>query len=387
MKRIKEYQILKCLTLILSLLLLLSCSKKCSTEPDDTGIRWKEVEVFENEHITSIYVNSNRTQLSITTARNYAKFTQGNTEPDIIIELEISDDESHIKYIPSFSDEFYFYCESEGQTMYIGNNTTGEFIGTLPIESIVDTINLPAKYSPSEGINISNHIEHNSNGLYMISLRQTDLNPNNHQDDRLIFGNFVQQGNTLNFNILQNIESYDEPSMSAIVYSNYYYGGNFWQYRRGDHQISPVTVINEETFSKQNLTFYPKIRNVFEGEGYTVGLFDAPLKKSFDGGFTWEDWMMLNAGWHHVAIQNTHVFFYSHNYASINFETLEIINYDRGELDGSCIVGMIEFDDKVYAATLNGLFFCSFDDFFIEKTESSRNWKDDLRLELLPYEE
>ncbi|MDO9578303.1 MAG: hypothetical protein Q7J16_10500 [Candidatus Cloacimonadales bacterium] len=379
----KKKLIIKIVIIVLFVLMILGCSKKCSTEPEVVEERWKRVESFGETAMTGIYLNSNKTRLVVTTTDEFGLILQDEVEPAIVTSLEIHIDENSLEYIPYFDDDYNFYCDEFGQIMYVGDNSNGELVGTVPITSLVDDIHLPAKFAPSNCMTMSQHIESNNNGLYMISIGQSS-SYNNLRDDRLHFGRFETNDDSLSFIREMIIESYESLTSSEFIYSNFYYNNHFWQYRNAILE-PPMTVVNESSYFTQYLTFYPSIRYAFDYNGYTIGVFDLPLKRSYDGGFTWEDWMMLNAGWDHVEIQERHVFFYSHNLASINFETMEIENYDRGELDGHSIIGMAEFGSKVFAATVDGLFYCNVEDFFVLKPESSRDSKDDFELNIISY--
>lgn len=353
-----------------------------STEPQKPEERWRKVSSFGDIQMTGIYLNSEKTQLSVTTTEEFGLIQQGDVKPTTVNVLECSINGSYLEYIPYFCDEYYFYCDRNGQTMYVGDNTSGKLVGTIPITSLVDSLYLPAKYSRSDNMFTSNHIETNNNDLYMISIRQTDVSSGSTNDDKLYFGSLELSNKSLTFSVSQEINSYSDLATHVVfVRSNYYYGGYFWQYR--DDCFHPtLTVVNENSFDVQYLTVYPIIRYAFDHTGYTIGVFDGPVKKSYDGGFTWEDWAMLNAAWNFVEIHDKNVAFFSHNLGSIDLETCEIENYDRGELDGHPIIGMAEFDNKVFAATLSGLFYCDIEDFFVLKSEKTRTKTNNSDLEI-----
>jgi len=359
---VKNIRLLIYLFLFIFISLFYSCADR-PNEPEMPSERWKIISAFGEEDITQLYVKSDNSQLSVTSENYFGRIMPGSNEPDILVELESSTHDCY-NYIPFFNDDLYFYSNVNGQYLYVGENSSGELIGTIPIGSIVDSINSPAQFTRSQGYYHSNHIEFN-NGLYMISIRHLNIA----QDDWLYFGEFDISDNEISFILNKKIRAYEElGTASAWVNSNYYYGGYFWQYRSDSFNPS-VCAVNERDNSIIYTEFGSIIRSVFEYYDYALGLFDGPIKKSYDGGFTWENWINMNAPWNHIIIDGIHMFFFSHNLASIDFETLEIENYDSGELYGHCIVSMAQFDGKVFAATRDGLYYCHLEDFIIIEPE------------------
>jgi hypothetical protein len=285
------------------------------------------------------------------------------------------------RYIPFINDDCYFYCNANGDLLHIGNNLTGEFLGSIPIGDIVEENDLPAKYNRSTDTHNSNHMEY-YDGLYMISIRHEAIA----QDDWLYFGEFDLSPGNVSFNIGKKICSYEEPATATvIVRCNYYYGGYFWQYRT-DNFSPNVCAVRAEDLNVVYTIFIPAITGIYEYYDYLLGFFDIYIKKSFDNGFTWEDWAVMNAPWVHEEIAGVNVLFFSHNLSSVNFDLLETVDYAEGELEGHCITNLIEFDGRVFAGTMDGLYYCDLEDFFITDTTVRKGSENTAKIEILQIE-
>jgi hypothetical protein len=355
MLKMKKYWII---INLISIILVAGCGNK-PNEPEISEPRWKLISHFGEERITQLHVNELNNQLSVTSKDKFGIIYSGSEEPAVTADLQTPTHDCY-NYIPFITDEYYFYCNVNGQYLHIGSNLTGELIGSIPINAIVDSVNLPAQFTRSQGFYYSNHIKYHD-GMYMISIRHLAIP----QDDWLYFGQFDFSGDEPAFLITKKIRAYEEYSTTSVwVNGNYYYGGYFWQYRSDNFNPS-VCAVNETDLSVIYTDFGLIIRTVYEYYDYLLGFFDGPVKKSYDGGFTWEDWICLNAPWNHVLVDGVNVLFFSHNLGSINFDTLETANYENGELHSHCIVVMAEFDNKVFAGTLDGLYYCALEDFFI----------------------
>ncbi|MCF7919038.1 MAG: hypothetical protein K9N06_03895 [Candidatus Cloacimonetes bacterium] len=380
--------LLKTSTILISviiavILIITGCDKKPS-EPED-NVRWHFVSSLGTGMITGMYANESGTQLSVTNDIYFSIFTQGNSEPEKTVILKTNIVSGSFQYNPYINEDYYFYCDPTGQNMYMGDASSGEYIGSIPVTSLVDSINMPAKFIHSDDWRIlnHNHIVTNGNGLYMIPVRQFDNIADNYQDDKLYFGTFSSMDTTPEFEVDHIVNAYEElANPLTVIASNYYYGGYFWQYCRGGYQYPPFTAVDELSFTAQYLDLIPVIKYVFEGNGFLTGMFYGKVKKSFDGGFTWEDWLQLNAAWDRVKIAGKDILFFSCNIASIDFETIEFEDYDVGELHGHAITGLAEFDGKVFAGTLDGLYYCDLEDVFVPWVIRSERCDESLELEI-----
>ncbi|MCF7919039.1 MAG: hypothetical protein K9N06_03900 [Candidatus Cloacimonetes bacterium] len=382
--------LLKTSTILISVIITVSliitgCEKKPS-EPED-NVRWHFVSSLGTGMITGMYANENGTQLSVTNDVYFSIFTPGNTEPEKRVILKTTIVPGYYQYNPYINEDYYFYCDPTGQNMYIGNASDGEYIGAIPVTSLVDSINMPAKFIRTDDWETLNHhhIVTNGNGMYMIPIRQYDNIADSHQDDKLYFGTFSSMDPEPVFVVEHISNAYEElATLGTEIASNYYYSGYFWQYRRsGSIYEPPLTVVDESSYSTQHLFSDSIIKYVFEGNGFLAGLSYGKIKKSYDGGFTWEDWLQLNAAWDRVKIAGKDILFFSCNIASIDFDTIEFEDYDVGELHGHAITGLAEFDGKVFAGILDGLYYCDLEDAFKLKENNSSRKEESLNLEIV----
>jgi len=360
------------LTITYSVLLIILGS--CTNPEGPDQVRWRFIEDFGSDPVTELYVNSTTGFLMVMTGDRYGKINSGSVQPELITDLPSTCDDPY-KYVPFITDQYFFTCNEEGDQLHIGNAQTGEHLDTIHIEEIVAKNDLPAVYTRSSNRYNSNLVEYH-NGLYMISIRH-DPHP---LDDWLYFGGFNFDDEDMSFETSSRVRAYEvEGTGSVYVRSNYYYGGYFWQYRT-ENFSSNVCAVNENDFSVIYTTFIPAISGVYEYNGVLLGFFGMFIKKSYDGGFTWHDWAVMNASWNHTVIDGVNVMFISQNIASANFDLVYMDNYDSGELAGHCIINLVEFDGKVFAGTLDGLFYCDLEDFFVLKPELHREGDADLEI-------
>ncbi len=362
--------------LILVMFITFSGCSKDPTGNKDSEARWKLIPELGEQRITELYVDSGKNKLCFTTENFYGIINQGSVSPSVLEPLH-NDPSDCIRYVPFINDEYYIYCNLAGDILYIGDSKTGEFHDSIGIEEIVDEVDLPAKFSPSSHNYFPNHLVYHDD-LYMLSIRHSSRS----SDDWLYFGNFNFTEGNASFETAEKIASYAEPGTTTIyVQANYYYGGYFWQFR--DDSFHPnICAVNEGDFSTVHTHFNSFIRSVYEYDYFLIGFFDIPVKRSYDGGFTWEEWIELNAPWNHEIINDVDVVFFSHNLGSIDFDLLEASNYDNGELHGNCIIDLEEFDGKVFAATTNGFFYCDLEDFFVPKPDDHNRTEGDIDLKI-----
>ncbi|MCF7919040.1 MAG: hypothetical protein K9N06_03905 [Candidatus Cloacimonetes bacterium] len=369
--------------IITGIFFISGCTEK-TTEPESKE-RWHFVSSLGTGMITGMYTNESGTQLSVTNDTHFAIFTPDNTEPEKTVELETKINTGYFQYNPSIDEDYYFYCDEIGQFMYIGDTSDGEYIGSIPVTDFVNGEDRLAKFIKSDDWRTLNHphITSDGNGFYMIPVMH--FFPGGfYQGDSLYFGKISFNDTQPVFEINHIVNAYEEESTAiTIIASNYYYGGYFWNCNRGDGLHPPLTSVNKLTYSTQYLYLNDIIKYVFEDNGFLMGMFYGKVKKSYDGGFTWEEWLNFNAVWDRVKIADKDMLFFSCNLASIDFETLEIENYDVGELYGLAITGLAEFDGKIFAGTQDGLYYCDLEDAFKLKENNSSRKEESLDLEIV----
>ena len=133
---------------ILAAFLTFSGCSKGPTGNEDSEVRWKLIPELGEQRITELYVDSGKGRLCFTTESFYGTISKGSIAPGRLVPLQ-TDPIDCISYVPFINDEYYTYCNADGDLLYIGNSQTGEFIDTIEIEEIVNEEDLPARFSRS----------------------------------------------------------------------------------------------------------------------------------------------------------------------------------------------------------------------------------------------
>lgn len=360
-----------------------SCSKKI-TEPDIPHTRWNLIPELGTEMMTGLFKSDDGSKLIALSGSKYARFDSSSPTPVYVKDLayKINDPDSLSfwwQFNPKIYSDYFFYCNHDGQRMYVCDTDNGELLSIITIDNFVSENNKPARFMESSFQRDSNHIER-IDDLFMISIKQRDPEIDFNGDDKLYFCNLFDEGSSLDINILQIINSYQDPVNSEYMFSNFYYKSHFWQYRHCTLNPS-MTRINKEDYYTEYI-YSPQIREMFSYNDYTVAAVDHRYMKSYDDGVTLEEWITLNAFWNMKQIQDKNVLFVSHNYASMDLETLEIINYDRGELSGCPIIEIEEFNGYIYAITHMGIFYATPEDCFVPK-DDDKKYSDDISLKII----
>ncbi len=369
----------KIIYLVLITIFVVISGCKSSTSSSGTKVRWKKVEQSGEETACAVHVRSDSTEMYIVTEEKFMKFVQGVDEPVLVKELKyrFSSENMYCMYNPYIIDDYFFYCSIDGQNMYVCNTKSGEEIGNLRISELVDSTFYDAAYTISTYCYNSLHIKSNKD-KYMISLNQeigTDF-----MKRKLYYGYF-DFTDSLTF-VTEEVFNGFPPNASSVgnfVDSNFFYNDKYWQYIFLV-DCDPLITIEPESKTVTYTYIVPTLYDLYSYDDYTIGLFRSCVKKSYDGGFIWEDWIDYSGDWRTGWINGLLVLHFSHNYASIDVETEEVVNYENGELEHNNIIHMAEFDNKAYALTQNGLFYSTFEDCFKPKTNSRTNSREDTDL-------
>lgn len=353
----------------ISILILLNCDNKKGIEPIIPEDRWQKISEFGDEAVLCMDINSDSTRLSIISESHFgyidneqSQSISGFTE----LETTINYLEQGVMYYPFLSDSLYFYPNLEGTILYIGKiyDDSGDFTGTLNLSDITDdTGKLTYQDWGYFGSNSANYISTNNEGLFGISIAKSS--PSN-------FTTYFGRLSILDDQIIFNkVSEFIEPVDHYVqFYALKNINGNFFQ----STSANRLTIINENDFSVTKLNPNFAIRDIFAYDNFLVLLSDFSMLKSFDNGFTWEEWITLNHVWSYTKIDGQDVFYLRNNIGVMNLETLESTMLDGETItEYPCdIFDLIQFGNFVYAATSKGLFACSIDYFFIEKIDESR---------------
>ncbi len=364
--------------LVAILVLLTGC--KSSTSSSGTKVRWKKVEQSGEETACAVHVRSDSTEMYIVTEEKFMKFVQGVDEPVLVKELENSfKPEAYQIYLaPYICDEYYFFGLPTGDKIYVGDTQTGNELGFLDISSFIDSTFYPARFAKSDYYFNSHYLKVDENGKFMLSIyyRYNIINSR-----RKWFYGSINTADSISFNVEKTFNGCPANAEGAgnVIESNFFFNGKYWQYSHRPH-VPPIIVLDVETEEQNYLDVVPSLYEMYYYDNIVIGSFDACLKKSYDGGYSWEEWIDYGGGWRTDWVNGVLVLHFSHNYASIDVETEEVANYERGELDGSNIIHMAEFDNKAYALTKNGLFYSTFEDCFKPKSNSRTNSREDTDL-------
>jgi len=373
------------LPFILVIIMFISSCSKQTTEPDVPHIRWNLIPELGTEMMTGLFKSDDGSKLIALSGSKYARFDSSSPTPVYVKDLayKINDHDSLSfwwQFNPKIYSDYFFYCNHDGQRMYVCDTDNGELSSIITIDDFVSENNKPARFMESSFQRDSNHIER-SDDLFMISIKQRDPEIDFNGDDKLYFCNLIDEGSSLDINILQIINSYESPVNSEYMFSNFYYKNHFWQYRNCILN-PPMTRVNKEDFSTEYLSSSPEIRDMFSYNDHTLAVVDNSYMKSYDDGVTLEEWITLNAPWNIKYTQYKYILFYSHNYSSMDLETLEIINYDKGELYGSVIIELEEFNGLIYAITAKGMYYATPEDCFVPKDDDKKN-RDEISLRIV----
>ena len=361
------------------LLIIFGC--KNSTSSSESKVRWKKVELSGEETACAVHVRSDSTEMYIVTEEKFMKFVQGVDEPVLVKELEHSfmPEQYQLLLAPYICDDYYFFGLPTGERIYVGNTQTGEELGYLNVLSFIDSTFYSTKFAKSEYFFNSPYIKADKYGKFMLSLIYNDINLNSHR--KWYYGS-INTSDSVAFIVEKSFDGCPPNAERAGAYISFngFFNDKYWQY---SSRLQMPSIIILDVFKEQfeYVTIFPTMYHIYNYEDTILGSFNARLKKSFDGGYTWEDWISLNADWRTDWINGVLVLHLSHNYASINIETEEVVNYEKGELEHNNIIHMAEFDNKVFALTENGVFYSTFEDCFKPKSNSRTNSREDTEID------
>ena len=346
---------------------------KWFTEAESESVRWKLIGEEDYETPYSAHVNSDSTEMYVVTNRHFMKFVEGANEPIMKNDIDhfFSTGENSYCYVPYISDDYYFYLTSTGKEIYVGRTDTGEEVGSIKLHCLMDSVNVNSLFTRSVLNFNSLFINQDEYGKYMLSYY---YNTGQRGYSKLLYGSIVES-DTVRFEIEQKFDvTKSEPqNINYCVYTNFFLNGKYWQQTDSEFNAELLS-IDVSSGNIEYLHASPIMCKMFNYNDYIIGSFSQYLKKSYDGGHTWVDWINHAGNGYSSWVKDKLVLHYGQFYRYIDIENEEIVSYDSKELEKSNIFEMIEFDGKVFALTSKGMFYTSIEECFDHETVRRHSW-------------